>query len=123
MKRIRIGRRRPGANAGGPGHSRRTRETPDIVQGKGARADRAFRKGVRKTIAWTGRCLWLAAWTVIRAVKMAHDGQVHMWECVLATSGTVPLTAADPLRWVPSLGGHRLVGSHLPAHDPSETGR
>jgi hypothetical protein len=123
MKRIRIGRRRPAANAGGPGHSRRTRETPDIVQAKGARADRTFRKGVRKTIAWIGRCLWLAAWTVIRAVKMAHDQQVHMWECVLATSGTAPLTAADPLRWVPSLGGHRLAGSHLPAHDPSETGR
>ena len=106
MKRIRSGRRRPGANAGGPGHS-----------------DRAFRKGVRKKIAWTGRCLWLAAWTVIRAVKMAHDGQVRMWECVLATSGTVPLAAADPLRWVPSLGGYRLAGSHLPARDPSETGR
>ena len=123
MKRIRIGRRRPGANAGGPGQFRQARETPDIVRGKGARADRAFRKGVRKTIAWTGRCLWLAAWTVIRAVKMAHDGQVRMWECVLATSGTVPLAAADPLRWVPSLGGYRLAGSHLPAHDPSETGR
>jgi hypothetical protein len=54
---------------------------------------------------------------------MAHDGQVQMWECVLATSGTVPLTVADPLRWVPSLGGYRLAGSHLPARDPSETGR
>ena len=123
MKRIRIGRRRPGANAGGPGHSRRTRETPDIVQGTGARADRAFRNGVRTTIAWTGRCLWLAAWTVIRAVKMAHDQQVQMWECVLTTSGTVPPSAADPLRWVPSLGGYRLAGSHLPSQDPSETGR
>ena len=34
-----------------------------------------------------------------------------------------PLTAAGPLRWVASLDGYRLVGSHLPAHDPSETGR
>jgi hypothetical protein len=54
---------------------------------------------------------------------MAHDQQVQMWECVLATSGTAPPTAADPLRWVPSLGGYRLAGSHLPARDPSETGR
>jgi hypothetical protein len=74
-------------------------------------------------IAWASRRLWSAARTVIRAVRMAHDEQVRMWECVLLTSGATPLTAAGPLRWVPSLGGYRLVGRHLPAHDPSETGR
>jgi hypothetical protein len=74
-------------------------------------------------IAWVGRRLWLAARTVIRAVKMAHHEQVRMWECVLLTSGAAPLTAAGPLRWVPSLGGYRLIGSHLPAPDPSQTGR
>ena len=42
-----------------------------------------------------------------------------MWECVLLTSGAAPLTAAGPLRWVPSLDGNRLVGSHLPTQDPS----
>ena len=47
-------------------------------------------------IAWTGRCLWLAVRTVIRAVRMAHDEQVYMWECVLLTSGAAPLTAARP---------------------------
>jgi hypothetical protein len=26
-------------------------------------------------------------------------------------------------RWVPSLGGDRLIGSHLPVQDPAETGR
>jgi hypothetical protein len=74
-------------------------------------------------IACAGRCLWPAARTVSRAVKMAHHEQVSMWECVLQTSGAAPLTAAGPLRWVPSLGGYRLAGSHLPAQDPSETGR
>jgi hypothetical protein len=74
-------------------------------------------------MAWAGRHLWLAVRMVIRAVRMAHHEQVRMWECVLLTSGTAPLTAAGPLRWVPSLGGDRLAGSHLPARDPSETGR
>jgi hypothetical protein len=77
--------------------------------------------------AWAGRRLWLVLrtviQTVIRAVKMAHHEQVCMWECVLLTSGAAPLTAAGPLRWVPSLAGHRLAGSHLPAQDPGETGR
>jgi hypothetical protein len=74
-------------------------------------------------MAWAGRRLWLAVRPVIRAVTMAHDEQVYAWECILLTSGAVPLTAAGPLRWVPSLNGYRLVGSHLPAQDPGETGR
>jgi hypothetical protein len=74
-------------------------------------------------IGWAGRCLWLAVRTVIRAVRMANDEQVHMWECVLLTTGAMPLTATGPLRWVASLDGYRLAGSHLPAQDPSETGR
>ena len=84
---------------------------------------RAFSKGGREMIAWVGRRLWPAARTVIRAVRMAHHEQVRMWECILLTSGAAPLTAAGPLRWVPSLDGDRLVGSHLPARDPSQTGR
>jgi hypothetical protein len=74
-------------------------------------------------ITRAGRCLRLAVRTVIRAVGMAHDEQVRMWECILLTSGAAPLTAACPLRWVPSLGGYRLAGSYLPAQDPSETAR
>ena len=58
--------------------------------------------------------LWPAVRTVIRAVRLAHDGQVGMWECVLLTSGAAPLSAAGPLRWVRSLEGYRLVGSHVP---------
>ena len=73
-------------------------------------------------MAWAGRRLRLAVRTVIRAVSMAHHEQVSMWECVLLTSGAAPLTAASPLRWVPSLSGYRLAGSHLPAPDPSEPG-
>ena len=72
---------------------------------------------------WAGRRLLPAVRTAIRAVRMANDEQVQMWECVLLTSGAVPLTAVGPLRWVASLDGYRLVGSHLPAQDPSETGR
>jgi len=87
----------------------------------------AFWKGARDLMAWAGRRLWLAVRTVsrtaIRAARLAHHEQVSMWECVLLTSGVAPLSAAGPLRWVPSLGGHRLIGSHLPAPDLSETGR
>ena len=83
----------------------------------------AFGKGARELMTRAGRRLWLAVRTVIRAVRMAHHEQVSMWECILLTSGAAPLTAAGPLRWVPSLDGHRLIGSHLPAPDPSETGR
>ena len=116
MNRIRIGR--PRARALSP-----DRRDPDIVRAKGARAGRAFRKGARDMMAWACRRLWLTAWMVIRAVKMAHYEQVRMWECVLLTSGAAPLTAAGPLRWVASLSGYRLAGSHLPAQDPSETAR
>ena len=123
MNRIRIGwpgarseRRWPGAPWPGP-------PDPDVVRAAGARADRAFGKAARDVIARTGRRLWPAVRTVIRAVRMAHDEQVRMWECVLLTSGAAPLTAAGPLRWVPSLDGYRLAGSHLPAQDPSQTGR
>jgi hypothetical protein len=81
---------------------------------------RAFRKGGRYMTAWVGKRLWPAARTVIRAVRMANDEQVYMWECVLLTSGAAPLSAAGPLRWVPSLDGNRLVGSHLPAQHPEQ---
>jgi hypothetical protein len=61
-----------------------------------------------------GRRVWPAIRTMIRAVRRANDQQVYMWECVLATSGTVPATATGPLRWVRSMDGYQLVGSHLP---------
>ena len=81
-----------------------------------------IRKGARDIMAWAGRRLWLAVLTVMRAVRTAPDEQVRMWECLLLISGAALPTAADPLRWVPSLNGYRLAGSHLPARDPSETG-
>jgi hypothetical protein len=64
--------------------------------------------------AWIGKRIGLPARMVIRAVRMATDEQVRMWECVLLTSGAVPATAIGPLRWVPSPDGNRLVGSYLP---------
>jgi hypothetical protein len=116
MNRIRI--RRPRARALPPDPP-----DPDIVRATGARARRAFRNGARDMMARAGRRLRLAARSVIRAVQMARHEQVRLRECILLTSGAVPLTAAGPLRWVPSPGGDRLIGSHLPAQDPSETGR
>jgi hypothetical protein len=74
-------------------------------------------------MAWAGRCLWLVVRTIIRAVAMAHDEQVRMWESILETSGAAPLTAVGPLRWVRSVDGYRLEGSQVPAQDPAETGR
>ena len=123
MYRIRIGR--PGARSARPRPGALSPSPPDpgIVRATGARADRAAGKGARDMLAWAGRCLWPAARTVIRAVQMAHHEQVSAWECVLLISGAAPLTAAGPLRWVRSLDGYRLAGSHLPAQDPAETGR
>ena len=76
-----------------------------------------------RVMAWAGRCLRLALRTVILAVRMALHERVRMWECVLATSGAVPLTAVGPLRWVRSIDGYRLEGSHLPAQHPAEAER
>ena len=123
MNRIHIGRQsadsgRPCSGALSPNPS-----DPAIVRTAGVRADGAFRKAARYTMARTGRCLWLAVRPVICAVRMALHEQVRMWECVLLTSGTVPLTAVGPLRWVRSIDGYRLEGSHVPAQDPAETGR
>jgi hypothetical protein len=123
MNRIRIGR--PGARSERPrpGALSPDPPEPDIGRANGARADRAFGKGARDLMAWAGRRLWLAVRMVIRAVGIAHHEQVRMWECILETSGAAPLTAAGPLRWVRSLDGYRLDGSHLPAPDRGGTGR
>ena len=122
MNHIRIGR--PGAHSGRPcsGALPPNPADPAIVQTADVRADGAFRKAARYPMAWAGRCLWLAVRPVICAVKMALHDQVRMWECVLLTSGTVPLTAVGPLRWVRSIDGYRLEGSHVPAQDLAETG-
>jgi len=122
MNRLRI--RRPGARSERPwpGALSPGPSVPGIGRATGARAGHASRKAAGDMMAWAGRCLWLAVRAVIRAGRMAHDEQVRMWECVLLTSGAAPLTAAGPLRWVRSLDGYRLDGSHLPAQDPAETG-
>ncbi len=123
MNRIRIRRLRARSERPWPRALPADRQARTSSGPRGARADRAFQEDARDMMAWAGRRLWLAVRTVIRAVRMAHHEQVYAWECILLTSGVAPLTAAGPLRWVPSLGGYRLVGSHLPAQDPSETGR
>jgi len=123
MNRIRIGR--PAARSGRPwpGALSPDQRGPDVVRATGARTDRTVSTAARAMLAWAGRRLWLAVRTVIRVVAMAHHEQVRMWECVLETSGAAPLTAAGPLRWIRSLDGYRLAGSHLPVRDPAETGR
>ena len=93
---------------------------PDALMGPDTRAP-SLEQQVRTTRGVMARHTVIRM--VIRAVTMAHDEQVRMWECVRLTSGAAPLTAAGPLRWVRSLDGYRLAGSHLPARDPSETGR
>jgi hypothetical protein len=123
MNRIRIGWPRARSERPWPGALPPDPPDPDIARAADARAGRAFRKGAQDMMAWAGRRLWGAVRMVIRGVTMAHHEQVRMWECVLLTSGAVPLTAAGPLRWVPSLDGYRLAGSYLRAQDPSETGR
>jgi hypothetical protein len=122
MNRIRIGRPRAQSERPVLEHSRRTRQAR-TSSGPRRLARTPFGKGAREMMAWACRSLWLAARTVIRAVRMTHHEQVRMWECILLTSGAAPLTAAGPLRWVPSLDGYRLAGSHLPAQDQGETGR
>ena len=123
MNRIRVGR--PGARSERPWPGALSPGPPDpgIVRATGARPDCALRKAVRDMMAWAGRRLRAAVRTVIRAVRLAHNEQVRMWECVLETSGAAPLSAAGPLRWVRSVEGYRLVGSHVPAREPSDTGR
>jgi hypothetical protein len=123
MNRIRIGRPRARRERPWPGALWLGLPDPYIVRANGARADRAVRNGARDIMGWVGRRLWLAVRMVIRAVRLAHDEQVRMWECILLTSGAAPLTAAGPMRWVPSLDGYRLAGSHMPAQDPGELGR
>jgi len=104
MNRIRTGR--PGARRERPwpGALSPYAREPDIVPAAGARAGRAFRKGGRDMMVWAGSRLWLAVRMVIRAVKMAHDEQVRMWECVLLTSGRrrypQPVRCAGFRRWV-----------------------
>jgi hypothetical protein len=122
MNRIRIGR--PGASSGRPCSGALSPNPSDSGIARTAdRADRAFPKAARYTMAWAGRCLRPAVRPVICAVSMALRERVRMWECVLLTGGTVPLTAVGPLRWVRSIDGYRLEGSHLPAQDPAEAGR
>ena len=77
---------------------------------------------VRGMIARVGRRIWLAVRALVRGVRKAQNEQVYMWECLLLTSRAAPPTATGPLRWVPSLDGHQLVGSYLSIQDPSETG-
>ena len=58
--------------------------------------------------------LWRAAYRAIRALGRLHADQVHAWE-VWARANRAAVPAEDPLRWVLTLDGRRLAGSHVPA--------
>ena len=58
--------------------------------------------------------LWRAAYRAIRALGRLHADQVHALE-VWAWADRAAVPAEDPLRWVLTLDGHRLAGSHMPA--------
>ena len=67
------------------------------------------------------RVLWRAVCRAARAVGRIHAEQVHGWEVWLqANRAAVP--DDGPLRWVLSLDGYRLAGSHLSAGSRATTG-
>ena len=58
--------------------------------------------------------LWRAVCRAARALGRLHADQVHGWE-VWAQANRAAVLAEGPLRWVPTLDGRRLAGSHMPA--------
>jgi hypothetical protein len=123
MNRIRIGR--PGARSGRPWPAARSPGLPgpDIVRATGARADSTVRNAARHMMAWAGRRLWSAGRAVIRAVAMAHDGQVRMWECVWPGPGTGSGSSASSKAEIVELcqRGDRSVGQVARDFDLTET--
>ncbi len=64
--------------------------------------------------ATIGATLWPAVRSAAAALRHLHREQTLIWELWWqANRATVP--SAGPLRWVLTLDGHRLAGSHLPA--------
>jgi hypothetical protein len=65
------------------------------------------------------------AWRAVRraaaAVRHIHREQALMWD-LWWQAGRASAPSNGLLRWVPTLDGHRLAGSHLPAADPAGTG-
>jgi hypothetical protein len=70
-----------------------------------------------------GTHAWRAMRHAARAIRIAHDEQMYMWECLWRSSRAAPPTTTGPLSWVPSLDGHRLAGSYLPGQDHSAGAR
>jgi hypothetical protein len=69
-----------------------------------------------------GMGAWQAVRCAARAIRVAHNEQVYMWECMWRSSTVAPPTATGPLCWVPSLDGYRLDGSHLAGPDRGRNG-
>ena len=58
--------------------------------------------------------LWRAAYRAIRALGRLHADQVQARE-LRAQADRAAVPAEGPLRWVLTLDGRRLAGSHMPA--------
>ena len=58
--------------------------------------------------------LWRAACRAAEALGRLHADHVHAWE-VWAQANRASVPAEGPLRWVRTLDGRQLAGSHLPA--------
>ena len=68
---------------------------------------------LRATVTFAVRTVRRAA----RILRDLHREQVHTWEIIWQASRAVPAARTGPLRWVLTLDGYQLTGSHLP--DPS----
>ena len=58
--------------------------------------------------------LWRAVCRAVQALGRLHGEQVQAWE-VWAQADRAAVPAEGPLRWVLTLDGRRLAGSHVPA--------
>jgi hypothetical protein len=64
---------------------------------------------------------WQAVLRAAAALRHIQREQALMWElCWQANRASAPSTG--PLRWVLTLDGHRLAGSHAPAAHHADTG-
>ena len=62
----------------------------------------------------SAKYLWRAVCRTARAFGRLHAEQVQAWE-VWAQANRAAAPAGGQLRWVATLEGRRLAGTHLPA--------
>ena len=65
--------------------------------------------------------VWRAVLRAAAALRHIHREQALLWELRWQASRT-SAPSTGPLRWVLTLDGHRLAGSHVPAAHHASTG-